>query len=133
MPALAEEVDLVVGVDAAFKVERQMEVQQGGRRTGSCGGAFFLRGFFPRGIWAELCGAADGGILASNLPVEHAVCGGIVGDFFIGEDGHQTFLHGSKAAFDLALGLRAGGDQMGDAESREGALELRAGIAVIGH
>jgi len=56
-----------------------------------------------------------------------------MGDLFIGQDGHQPFLQSSKAAFDFAFGLRAGGDQMGDPESGEGALELRAGIAVIGH
>ena len=29
VPALAEKIDLVVGVDAAFQVEGQMEVQEG--------------------------------------------------------------------------------------------------------
>lgn len=52
VPALSEEVDLAVGVDPAFQVERQMEVQEGGWRTGTRGGAFFLRGFFPRCVWA---------------------------------------------------------------------------------
>jgi len=52
MPALSEEVDLAVGVDPAFQVERQMEVQEGGWRTGTRGGAFFLRGFFRRCVWA---------------------------------------------------------------------------------
>ena len=42
----------VVGVDPAFQGERQMEVQQGGWRTGRGGGAFYLRGFFPRRVWA---------------------------------------------------------------------------------
>jgi hypothetical protein len=68
-----------------------------------------------------------------QFPVEHDLSGDIAVDFFIGEDCHQTFLQGSKAAFDLALGLGAGSDQMGDAESGEGSLELRAGITVIGH
>ena len=52
VPALAKKVDLAVGVDPAFQVERQMEVQEGGGRTGARGGAFFLRGFFPRRVWA---------------------------------------------------------------------------------
>jgi hypothetical protein len=68
-----------------------------------------------------------------NLPVEHGLCGGIMGDLFIGQDCHQPLLQGSKAAFDFAFGLGAGGDQMGDPEGGEGALELRAWIAVIGH
>lgn len=68
-----------------------------------------------------------------NLSVEHDLCGGIAADFFIGQDGYQAFLQRSKAAFDLAFGLRAGSNQMGDTQSGEGALELGTGIAVIGH
>jgi len=40
VPALAKKVDLVVGVDAAFQMEGQMEVQQGGWWTGTRGDAF---------------------------------------------------------------------------------------------
>jgi hypothetical protein len=71
VPALAEKVDLVVGVDAAFQMEGQMEVQQGGWWTGTRGDAFVPSGFFPRSIGAEPCGAADGGVLALQLPVKH--------------------------------------------------------------
>ncbi len=42
-------------------------------------------------------------------------------------------MQGTEAAFDLAFGLRAGSDQMSDAKGGEGALELGARIAVIGH
>lgn len=133
MPALAKKVDLAVGVDPPFEVESQMKVQQGGRRTGAGGGALFCQGFLPGGIGAEAGGAANGGILALNFPVEHDLCGGIAADFFIGQDGGQAVLQGAKAAFDLAFGLRAGSDQMSDPQSGEGALELRTGIAVIGH
>jgi hypothetical protein len=41
-------------------------------------------------------------------------------------------LEGAKAAFDFAFCLGAGGDQMGDAQSGESALELRTGIAPLG-
>ena len=61
------------------------------------------------------------------------MCARRVADFFIGQDGHQAFLQGAKTAFDLAFGLRAGSDQMGDPQSGEGALELRTGITIIGH
>jgi len=132
-PAFAEKVDLVVGVDPPFQMESQMEVQQGCGWTGACGGAFFVQGFLPGSIWAEVGGAAEGGVLALNLPVEHGLGGGIMSDLFIGQDCHQPFLQGAEAAFDFAFGLGAGGDQMGDPEGGEGALELRAGIAVIGH
>jgi len=133
VPALAKKVDLVVGVDAAFKVERQMEIQQGSRRTGTRDGALFCQGFRPGRIGAEAGSAANGGILALHLAVEHALGGGIVADFFIGQDGHQAFLQSAKAAFNLAFGLRAGSDQVGYPQCGEGALELGAGIAVIGH
>jgi hypothetical protein len=65
--------------------------------------------------------------------MEHDLCRGIMADFFISQDCHQTFLHGSKAAFDLAFGLRTGGDQMSNPEGGESALELGAGITIIGH
>ena len=110
-----------------------MEVQQGGWGTGTGGAALFCEGFFPGGIGAQAGGAANGGVLALPLAVEDDLCGGIVADFFIGQDGHQTFLQGAKAAFDFAFGLRAGSDQMRDTQSGEGALELRTRIPVIGH
>ena len=109
-----------------------MEVQKGCRRTGTRDGALFCHGFLPGRIGAEAGGAANGGILALNLPVEHDLCGGIAAGFFIGQDGHEAFLQGSKAAFDLAFGLRAGSDQMGYPQGGEGALELGTGITVIG-
>jgi hypothetical protein len=133
VPASAQEVDLLVGVDAAFQMERQMQIQQGCRRTRTRGGALFRQSFFPSGVGTEARGAADGGVLALNLPVEYALGSRIAGDFFIGQDGHQTFSQGAKAAFDLAFGLRAGSDQMGHAQGGEGALELGTGIPVIGH
>ena len=71
--------------------------------------------------------------MALDLPIEHSLCGSIMGDLFIGQDGHQPLLQSAEASFDFAFGLGAGGDQMGDSEGAEGALELRAGIAVIGH
>lgn len=109
MPALTQEVDLTVGVDPAFQMERQMEVQQGCRRTGTRDGALFCQGFLPSRIWAEAGGAADGGVLPLEFPFQHDLCGGIIPSFFISQDGHQTLLHGAKAAFDLAFGLRTWG------------------------
>jgi len=101
--------------------------------VGQQGCAFFRQGFIPGGFGAEADGATDGGVLSFQFAVEHGLGPGIIADFFIGQQGHQTFLHGAEAAFDLAFGLRAGGDQMSDAQGGEGALKLRAGITVIGH
>ena len=133
MPALAKKVDLVIGVDPSFEVESQMEVQKGCQRTGTGGSALFCQGFVPSGVGAEVGGAANSGVLALNLAVEHDLCGGIATDFFIGQNGDQAFLQGSKTAFDLSFGLGARGDQMGHAQSGEGALELGAGIPIVGH
>lgn len=130
---MTEEVNLAVRVDAAFEVECQVQVQQRGWRAGPDGCAPVHQGFVPSRVGAETRGAADRGILALNLPVKHGLRGGIAADFLIGQKCDQAFLQGSKTAFDLALGLGAGGDQMGDAQGGEGALELRTGIAVIGH
>ena len=88
MPALTQKVDLVIGVDPSFQVERQMEIQQGCRRTGTRGGALFCQRLLPGRIGAEAGGAANGGILALDLPVEHDLGGGISADFFIGQNGH---------------------------------------------
>jgi len=133
VPALTKKVDLVIGVDASFQMERQMEIQQGYRWTGTRDRTLFRRGLRPSRIRAEAGGAANGGVLAQDLPVEHDLCGVIVTDFFIGQDGHQAFLKGAKAAFDLAFGLRARGDQMSHAQSGEGALKLGTRISIIGH
>jgi len=132
VPATSQKVDLVVGVDPSFQMERQMEVQQGVRRTGPRDGALFCQRLLPGRIGAQAGGAAHGGVLAVHLAFEHDLGGGIGADFFIGQDGHQAFLQGAKPAFDLAFGLRAGSDQLGYAQSGEGALELGTRIPVIG-
>lgn len=110
-----------------------MEIQQGCWRTGTRDCTLFRQGLLPSRVRAEAGGAANGGVLALNLPVEHDLRGGIAAGFFIGQDGYQAFLQGAKTAFDLAFGLRAGSDQMGHAQSREGALKLGTRIPIIGH
>ena len=114
-------------------MESQMEVQQGCRGTGTRNSTFFRQGLLPSRIRAEAGGAANGGVLALNLPVEHDLRGDIAADFFIGQEGYQAFLQGSKTAFNLAFGLWARSDQMGHAQSGEGALKLGTMIPIIGH
>lgn len=128
MPALAEKVDLNVGVEPSFEVGSQMEVQQGFWRASAGGGAVFRQRFLPCRIGAEAGGAANGGIMALDLPVEHDLGGGIAAGLFVGQDYHQALSKGSKAAFGLAFGLRAGTVRMGYPPSGIGASELRVGI-----
>ena len=132
-PTAAQKVDLVVCIDAAAQMERQVQVQQGGRRARTDGGALLRQSLVPSGIGAVAGGAAHGGILVSDLAVQDHLRGGVIADVLIGQERHQALLQGSKATFDLAFGLRAGGDQMRHPQGGEGALELRTGIAVIGH
>jgi len=57
VPALAKKVHLVVGVDPAFQVERQIEVQKRCQWTGAQDGALILQGFFPRRIGDQAAGS----------------------------------------------------------------------------
>lgn len=70
--------------------------------------------------------------MAGQLAGQQFLSRGVGGDFLVGQQRDDAFLEGAKAAFDFAFGLRAGRDQMRDAQRGEGALELRAGIAAIG-
>jgi len=110
-----------------------MQIQQGGGRTRPHGRALPGQGLVPSGIGAEARRAANRCILVGDLAVQDGLGSGVIADVFVSQERHQAQLHGSKTAFDLAFGLRAGGDQAGHAQGGEGTLELRAGIAVIGH
>ena len=131
-PTATEEINLVVGVDTTAQVERQMEIQQAGVGTRTQDGALFCLSLGASVVRGETGGTADGAILAGQFAGEQFLGGGVSGDFLVGQKRDDAFLKGSKAAFDFAFSLRAGGDQMRDAQRGEGALELRAGIAAIG-
>jgi len=114
-------------------MECQRQVQPGGWRTRADGGAPFPQRLIPSRSGAVAGGAADGGILAGPLAVQDDLSGGVIADVFVSQERDQALLQGAKAAFDFTFGLRARGDQMSHAQGGEGALELRAGIPVIGH
>lgn len=132
-PTAAQKVDLMVRVDPAAQMECQMQVQQGGGRARPDGGALLCLGLGPSGIGAQACGAADGGVLVGDLAIQDDLSGGVIRDLFVSQERHQAQLQGTKATFDFAFGLRTWGDQMRHPQGGEGALELRTGIAVIGH
>ncbi len=132
-PTAAQEVDLVVGIDAAAQMERQMQVQEGGWRARTNGRAPFHQSLVPSRIGAVARGAADRVILVGHLAVQDDLSGGVIADVFVSQERYQALLQGSKAAFDLTFGLRARGDQMGHPQGGEGALELGTGIPIIGH
>ena len=109
-----------------------MEVQQSGRWARAYGGALFMQSSVPGLIWTATCGTAACRILVCDLAVQHGLGGGIIHSFFIGQECHQALLQGAKAAFDLALGLRAGSYQVGDAQCGESSLEFRTRIEIVG-
>ena len=130
-PAPTEEIHLMVGVDAASEVQRQMKIQQRGIRAGTHDGALLCLGFGASVVRGETGGAADGPVLTGQLAGQQFLGGGVTGDLLEGQQGDEAVLEGAKAAFDFAFGLRAGRDQVRDAQGGEGALELRTGIAVV--
>ena len=88
-------------------------------------------------LGAGLIGGAVGGATASAvLPGQFAgeqfLGGGVSGDFLVRQQRDQAVLEGAEAAFDFTFGLGTWGDEVGDAERGEGALELGAGIASVG-
>ena len=131
-PASTEEVDLLIGIDPATAMQGQMEIEQAGVRTGLQDGALFELGFGASVIRGETSGAAKGAVLAGQFGGEQFLSVRVISDFFEGQKRNETFLEGAKAAFNFALGLRAGGDQMGDPQRGEGALEFGTGIPSLG-
>src|SRR5580692_707260 len=107
-PTAAQKVDLVIGVDPAAQMERQMEIQQGGSWARTDGRAFFLKSLVPGRVGAVARGAADGGILVGDLAIQDELSGGVIADLFVSQQRDQPLLEGSKAAFDFAFGLWAG-------------------------
>ena len=123
-PASAHEINLMIGVDATCDVQGQMEIQQAGVRTRMEYGALFFLGFGAGVVRGQVGGATDGAILACQFAGQQFLCGGVGGDFLVGQKRDDAILEGAKAAFDFSFGLGAGGDQMGDAQGGESALEL---------
>jgi hypothetical protein len=69
--------------------------------------------------------------LARDFHLEDFVGERVGVDFGVGEEGDEAFLESAEAAFDFAFGLRGWGDEVGDAEGAQGALELAAGVEVV--
>jgi hypothetical protein len=69
--------------------------------------------------------------LAGDFHLEDFVGERVGVDFGVGEEGDEAFLESAEAAFDFAFGLRGWGDEVGDAEGAQGALELAAGVEVV--
>jgi hypothetical protein len=132
-PGLTEEIQGVVRVEATLEIEGQVEVQQRHGRHGAMVVAFFLEGPIPGGVGSQSGGATNVVLVVpGDLRLEQGVGRGVVGDSFVGQQGDQAVLEGAKAAFDFAFGRGIGGDAVGGAQRREGALELGVGVEPVG-
>src|SRR2546428_7292890 len=95
-PTAAQEVDLVVGIDAAAQMERQMQVQEGGWRARTNGRAPFHQSLVPSRIGAVARGAADRVILVGHLAVQDDLSGGGMPDVIVNQGRYQTMVDGSE-------------------------------------
>ena len=59
VPAPAQEINLLVWIDPAAKLKRQMKVQQRAGGTATDRGAFLFERFVPSVVWGQAGGAAD--------------------------------------------------------------------------
>jgi len=132
-PVFTKEVQGVVGVEPALEVECQVQVEQRHRGHGAVVVAFFLQGEVPSCVGRQVGGATDMVLVVpGDLRLQQRVGGGVVGDFFVGQQGDQAVLQGAEAAFDFAFGLGIGGDAVGRAQRGEGALELGVRVQPVG-
>ena len=104
-PAAAEEIDLVVGIDAALAVQCQMEIKQGGLGTRLEDGALFAQGFGAGVVGGQAGRAADGAVLAGQFGQEQFLGVGVTSNFLEGQQGDEAFLKGAEATFDFTFGL----------------------------
>jgi hypothetical protein len=113
-PVLAEEIEGVVGVEAALEIEGQVQIQQRHGGHGPMVIALFPQGQIPGGVGRHLGGAVDVVLVVpGDLGLEQGVGGGVVGDFFVGQQGNQAVLEGAEVAFDFAFGRGNGGRRDG--------------------
>lgn len=109
-----------------------MKIQEGGGRTRACRRAVFGHGSLPSLIGAAARGAANGGVLASDLPIQQFLGRRVIIGLFVSQQRDQPFLQSAKAAFDFAFGLGAWGNQVSHPQSRKGALKFRTRVTMVG-
>ena len=127
----ALEIDGVVIVDPAGAAQGEMQIQKRRCRTRAKRAGFLKASGLPDFPRDAVGGAAAGGVEAGDFHLKNGVCLLVVLNLGEGHEGDQTPLEGAKAAFDFSFCLRCGSDQMGDAQSGEGTLELALGIGVV--
>lgn len=132
-PGTAQEVQSVIGVEAALDVEGQVQVQQRHGWSRAQLRTLFFEGQVPSGIGRQAGGAADELlVMPADLGLKQDIGVLVVGDFFVGQEADQAFLEGVEATFDFAFGRSVRCHPMGGAQGSEGALELGMRVEAVG-
>ena len=92
LPASAEEVDLVVSIATATKMQSQVEVEEAGVRSGTQGITGLVLSLIPGLVRGEARGPANGAVLALNLLVEDNLGRVVTGYLLEDQQGEQALL-----------------------------------------
>ena len=133
LPAATQEADLTGLLDDPRVVGRKMQIEEFRWRCRTPAGACFGDALLDRFLGCKPGAARDVVfVVPVDLGREQLVCLLPVSDRLHGKEGWKTFLPKPELALDLALRLGIFGNQMADAETAEGTLELGEGIGVAG-
>ena len=133
LPAATQEADFSGFLDDPGVVGREMQIEEFRWRCRTPAGACFGDALLDRFLGREPGAARDVVfVVPVDLGREQLVCLLPVSNRLHGEEGWKTFLPKPELALDLALRLWILGNQMADAETAEGALELGEGVGVAG-
>ena len=90
LPASAEEVDLVVSIATATKMQSQVEVEEAGLRSRTQRITGLVLSLIPGLVRGEARGPANGAVLALNLVVEDDLRRVVTGYLLEGQQGEQA-------------------------------------------
>ena len=111
-PAGAQEVDLVIGIEAPREVEGQVKVQKAGIWAWSHVVAVLCDGLVPGIVLGKPCGEANSVVLLLDLVVQELLSRAVAVDSLEGKQIEHSVLKGAEPTLDFALGLRTRSDEV---------------------
>ena len=124
-------IDGVVVVDSSRGSQREVKVEKSRLGAGPEGADVFPVSLLPNRDRNEIGAAVFGLVLAGEFHLKDFVGMLPIAHVGVGHESDKQALESAKAAFDFSFGLRSWGDEVGDAQSPQGALELALGIGVV--
>jgi len=121
----------VVVVDLARCAQGKMQVEQGMLRARGNGKFAGGKSLFINTTRDQTRGSEAGIIASLDFHLEDLVGGQVVIGFCVAQKGDHAVLESAEASFNFTFCLGSGSDAMGDAEAKQGALELATRIAVV--